>query len=819
VTGVADFYGIENLIGAFNVDDVFYLMPGGGISGLVDGNGGTGLDEIVNDLAVDTIWTITGSNQGSVAGINGFTDMENLTGGAADDRFVMTDGAGISGAIDGAGQTFFDTIDYSGVTGSVVVDFSTDILIDIEQILGNGVNSELVAADGANTWNIDGANSGTLGSLAFSGFYNLTGGTGTDTFNVSGNGSVGGQVVAEEGNDVLILTLNPILDGSLTFIGGAGDDTLTVTGDSSATDTVTYDNPGAGFEQLTYTDAASSYVLSFNTMETINDEFDAESLIVNGTNGADLVSLGNGRFSVNAAGDINYLNKSMLVVDAGSGNDTVDLFEDVNLTGGQVTFLAENVSAVAGAVLTADTLSLDGVSNVGNSTQSLGTDIAELDINNTSGAIYIENLGDLTLVQFGNVGGQVNLVSQTGNINNTVDIDGTVDLQLTALSGDVNLNNAIQTGQLDIAANNVIIDNGSNALTVNQVEATGGVNLNAQGINLMDDITSAGVSFLDAGTGDIGLQGNFSLTGLASLSALADNVDQRGEISSETGDINLIATGTISMGSASSVNSNTGNISYQAGGNIQLAIAESQNATISLISQNGRITDANGDATNVVADVLQMQANNGIGDGNSIETGVGSLDVLNSGNGSVEIAQSGQVELIALQNTGSNGDITLISDSNIQFYPGSVVAALGSGNLLMNTSHGSYLGLEDGDLNNPDITAQNATFIGFEGTFGSFQRFLTLDVPGDVLIETQGTFNPRFVPPGPASYESQGIDFTVLGAITAVAGEQLIEVESLSDVDPAIFTELKNYSLEEVAIRMPRDQLFEDELEDYERTQ
>jgi hypothetical protein len=42
----------------------------------------------------------------------------------------------------------------------------------------------------------------------------------------------------------------------------------------------------------------------------------------------------------------------------------------------------------------------------------------------------------------------------------------------------------------------------------------------------------------------------------------------------------------------------------------------------------------------------------------------------------------------------------------------------------------------------------------------------------------------------------------------------MIEVETLSEIDPAIFTELRNYSFEEVSVRLPRDQLYEDELEE-----
>ena len=137
----------------------------------------------------------------------------------------------------------------------------------------------------------------------------------------------------------------------------------------------------------------------------------------------------------------------------------------------------------------------------------------------------------------------------------------------------------------------------------------------------------------------------------------------------------------------------------------------------------------------------------------------------------------------------------------------------------MTTDTGSFLGLGTGDISRPDITAQNAIFIGRQGTFGTFDRSLTLNVPGDVFVDTRGSFNPLFVPPGPSSFVSEGIDFTILGTISAVAGEQLVEVESLSEVDPAIFTALRNYSLEDISIRMPRDQLYDDELEDNASTQ
>ena len=88
-----------------------------------------------------------------------------------------------------------------------------------------------------------------------------------------------------------------------------------------------------------------------------------------------------------------------------------------------------------------------------------------------------------------------------------------------------------------------------------------------------------------------------------------------------------------------------------------------------------------------------------------------------------------------------------------------------------------------------------------------------MDVPGSVLIDTRASFNPEFADPAPASLTTTGIDFSILGALSALAGEQRVVVESLAEVDPAIFTNLQNYSMGEIAIHMPRDQLYEDELD------
>ena len=46
-----------------------------------------------------------------------------------------------------------------------------------------------ICANVANSWNITGVNAGTMGAVSFTSFQNLTGGTGANTFKVSGSGA------------------------------------------------------------------------------------------------------------------------------------------------------------------------------------------------------------------------------------------------------------------------------------------------------------------------------------------------------------------------------------------------------------------------------------------------------------------------------------------------------------------------------------------------------------------------------------------------------------------------------------------------------
>jgi Ca2+-binding RTX toxin-like protein len=232
------FSSFENLTGGAGAD-TFKLGPGGQVTGVVDGQGGTdkldyglygspvtvnlqartataltnpftSIESLAGSTGVDTLvgldaastWQITANDGGTVAGF-AFSSVENLTGGAGDDVFKFSNGKLLSGALDGGAGT--NTIDASLYTTGVAIDLTA--------------GTASIAAGG-------------VGNVA-----NLTGGAGNDTL----TGSAGDNVIlGNAGNDVL----SGGAGGNDVLVGGAGNDTLTGGADRSLL------LGGAGSDQL-----------------------------------------------------------------------------------------------------------------------------------------------------------------------------------------------------------------------------------------------------------------------------------------------------------------------------------------------------------------------------------------------------------------------------------------------------------------------------------------------------------------------------------------------------------------------------------------
>ena len=155
-------------------------------------------------------WQITGANSGNLNGTLAFTVVQTLTGGTGADTFSLFSGGSITTINGMAGA---NTLDYTSYPGPVTVNLQTlsfpgvAAVSSIQAINGTGAAEDsLVGPNLNNSWTITGANTGAVGSVSFSAFANLTGGSMNDTFNFKPVSSVSGTIDGKAGTNTLNFT-------------------------------------------------------------------------------------------------------------------------------------------------------------------------------------------------------------------------------------------------------------------------------------------------------------------------------------------------------------------------------------------------------------------------------------------------------------------------------------------------------------------------------------------------------------------------------------------------------------------------------------
>jgi filamentous hemagglutinin family protein len=270
------FAGIDNLFGSAG-DDTFTFQNAGSIAGTINGSGGN--DTIIGDNDGNT-FVITGANAGTLAGkidsdndnaAPDFTNIESLTGGTGTDSFAFSDTATLAGTINGTSGAN-DTIDYSAYTTAVSVNLQTaaatglnggaaSAFSNIDAFVGGTAATDTITGlNGGQTITITANNAGNFGgTVTFSSFENVTGGTGNDSFVLNDGFGVTAALTGGTGTDTLSYvnyTTSVTLSASggtatnvgshagfETFIGGSAADAFSVTPGSTAF-TFTGNNPG-----------------------------------------------------------------------------------------------------------------------------------------------------------------------------------------------------------------------------------------------------------------------------------------------------------------------------------------------------------------------------------------------------------------------------------------------------------------------------------------------------------------------------------------------------------------------------------------------
>jgi hypothetical protein len=295
VSGV-NFSSFENLTGGADNDTFTFINPGK-LDGSIDGGGGD--NTITGDNTGDT-FNITDLNQGTIDTLlpNGFSNIQNLSGGPGPDTFAFQGSGHLSGKIDGGAGS--DRLDFSA-TGSQVVTLTT--LGGTDGFSGNtgvggpigGTFANINALTGStdhmdrlhglnrvSAWSISGGNSGqyqdTVSSrmLAFTDIEFLDGGTHADAFtftggtlagNIDGGAGAPNTIVGDNGGraftvtDVDTGTIPALLFGTFTRVqnltGGTGADTFAFQAAGRLSGTV---DGGAGKDRLDFSGAASQSV-------------------------------------------------------------------------------------------------------------------------------------------------------------------------------------------------------------------------------------------------------------------------------------------------------------------------------------------------------------------------------------------------------------------------------------------------------------------------------------------------------------------------------------------------------------------------------
>ncbi|NOZ54442.1 MAG: hypothetical protein GXP08_15135, partial [Gammaproteobacteria bacterium] len=687
-------------------------------------------------------------------------------------------------------------------------------------------------------------------------FENLQGSDNTDNFVVTASGSVDGIISGGANDDTL--TLNYSNAGRVfTFDGGDGaNDAVTLTGDTSGGNSRYAHDIGRPNEIVNVATGPAAGIntqtVTMQNTEQVTDSMTANEIILVGTLADDEIELGsngaNNQMGVAGFTPIVFTNKTDIRIQGGGASDRIVGLPDA---------------------VTANRLTFEAVSTIGDNTQAVQTDVTELQIVNATSDVHVAETNGLDLLD-SIVGGRFHLSTTSGDITASGALDVAGISVFTGGNGSaITLDNTANRFSAPIS---FITDNNGESLS--EV-----VLFNSLAVDFLG-VTSSGLTVTTAG-GNISGSGTLQVSGLAQFDAAAGDVT----LNNSLNDFGIL------------IVNNVG----------QLQVVDVDGLSVDSIVANtvtlrvgGAISDANGAATNFTANSVDLAANEGIGHSDGLETRVASLIVKNDTSGNINIANAGDLVVAGAENTGTtNGNITITASGNftlsgnarsagavaftaqnnlqqqadigavnsvslaaaniaqsgninvsaatasvnVSSNNGSITMADGfitqtaggditytantdvtvstldavyqGGDVRITSTTGSILSARDPVRTLPNVSANNATFIAPTGSLGTRNRPLVINAR-NVFIRTLNSAPPVFTT-RPDRIED--LSRVLLGANEAkaeVGGNQRTEVDSLAILDPAIFTRVKNYREDDYAVMLPDDQLYGDDEDDDE---
>jgi len=451
----------------------------------------------------------------------------------------------------------------------------------------------------------------------------------------------------------------------------------------------------------------------------------------------------------------------------------------------------------------------------------------------------------------------MNAGAGAANLANTVNTQANVDItaQSIVVAGNVDAKGnvkATSAGEFSQSAN---ISGGSVELNVGKYTSGSGItttatngsvlitsasDISTKNISASTDIILKAANDLSAGgalstsNGIIDLLAGRNLilsndvNGNAGVNVAATNgsVQLQAALNSAKGDVNVKTVGDIIMAANATTSASEGNISY-AGKNLTVTALSALNGEVTFNS-TGSVNDANADLINISAKKFTVDAFSGIGASDDLETNVAGLS-LASQTGGIRIINTGDVTIDRMRANSNiyfsnyKGDVFLDNSENPVFGRTESDALLAGGTMNSNYNLSDlFIRIDSGDLlmapgynkskEMPAIVANNAKIDIAGGNFGSLGSPIIVYVRGDFVYTASRYTKPlwAFGVPPTNPVKGPGVQTSLIDLLSAGA-EQLVVVEEINQINPAIFTNVRNYVYDDIAIMLPADQRYDDD--------
>ena len=334
--GATAFAQFDRLVGGvFN--DTFSIASGGSISGMIDGGDGS---DTVTGSAIDSNWQILGQDQGRLEAASSstlFQNVENLNAGSAIDAFVFSPAGVLTGTINGGAGAGADTLDLTqSISPLEIINTAIKSVTNvvggftaIEQVLaGNEPADRIIGSNVNATWQLNASGQVTLSSVTYTGLDIVQGGSATDTL-VGPNVAVSWTIDSVNAGEIDVGARILRFESMENLTGGTASDSFEISSTGQLTGNLN-GGAGTGLNSLSY-EAWSSNV-SVNLSTAVSGNATAVSgvtnnlTIVTGGTGNDTLTGNSGRNSVLIGGSGNDILAGLSARDiliGGLGSDTI----------------------------------------------------------------------------------------------------------------------------------------------------------------------------------------------------------------------------------------------------------------------------------------------------------------------------------------------------------------------------------------------------------------------------------------------------------------------------------------------------------------